>query len=254
MLIIPVIDLKDGKCVRVVEGHSHCTEFYSESPVQLAKLFRKENFKTIHITDLDGALNGEMKNFDIIKKISESVDIPIQLGGGVRDIETARRMISELGVYRLVIGTAAISHPDLITGIIKEFSASKLAVCIDEKFNNVVHNGWMDFANITPIDFALEIEKLGVKRIIYQDVTRVGHLCGPNIDRLKELTEKTKLKITAAGGIRDYRDLKAIGAIGSPSLDSVMVSRAIYENKFACQKLWRDIEITDTCLDLPKAF
>jgi phosphoribosylformimino-5-aminoimidazole carboxamide ribotide isomerase len=254
MLIIPVIDIKDGKCVRVVQGHSYSTEFYSESPVQIARLFRKENFKTIHITDLDGALNGEMRNFNVIKKISESVDIPIQLGGGVRDFETAKRMVNELGVYRLVIGTAAITHPDFIKKILDELSPSKLVICIDEKDNNVVRNGWLDCANITPLEFAVKMDALGVKRIIYQDVARVGHLCGPNISRIQEIAANTKLKITAAGGICDYRDLKRITDLKIPSIDSVMISRALYENKFPCQRLWRDLEMADTSLELPKAF
>lgn len=252
MLVIPVIDIKDGRCVRVIQGLADSTEFYSESPIKIAKLFRKENFKSIHITDLDGALFGNMKNADVIREIASSVDIPIQLGGGIRNIDTARWIVEELGVYRVVMGTAALTDPDLISRFLDEFSASKLVVCIDEKLNNVVMDGWINYANITPLEFAKKMEGLGVKRIIYQDVTRVGNLSGPHVERLLEIAQNTNLKITSAGGISSYADLKKVMDIEKYGVDSVMISRALYENQFPCQKIWRSIESKDTSLELPK--
>jgi phosphoribosylformimino-5-aminoimidazole carboxamide ribotide isomerase len=251
MFIIPVIDIRDGKCVRAIDGLGDYTSYYVNSPITIAKLFRKENFRAIHITDLDGVLSGEMKNFDLIKQISKSVDIPLLLGGGINNFENAKRAIEELGVYRVVIGTAALFVPELISRIIKEYSASKVAVAIDEKLNNVVKDGWIESANITPLEFAIKMEKLGVQRIIYQDVTRVGNLSGPNIARLLEIARHTKLKITAAGGICDYRDLKALSDLQVWNIDSVTVLRALYENKFPCQNLWRDLEKLDISLELP---
>jgi len=252
MLVIPVIDIKDGKCVRVVQGLSEKTEFYSESPVNMARLFRKENFKCIHITDLDGAVLGNMKNFDLIKEITESVDIPVQLGGGIRDFTTAKKIIEELGVYRIVIGTAALTNPDFIKKVLDEFSASKIVICIDEKLNNVVIDGWINYANITPLEFAKQMESIGITRIIYQDVTRVGNLSGPHIPRLIELAENTNMKITSAGGISNFNDLKNITEIQHLGIDSVMISRALYENHFPCQRIWRDLESADASLELPK--
>lgn len=252
MLVIPVIDIKDGKCVRIIQGLSDKTEYYSESPIKMARLLRKENFKSIHITDLDGAILGDMKNFDVIKELANSVDIPIQLGGGIRDFQTAKKVIDELGIYRIVIGTAALNDPDFIKRIIDEFSPSKIAICIDEKLNNVVIDGWVNYANITPVDFANQMESIGIKRIIYQDVTRVGNLCGPHIKRLIEIAKNTNLKITAAGGISNYGDLKKILDIEHLGIDSVMISRALYENQFPCQRIWREIESLDVSLELPK--
>ncbi len=251
MLVIPVIDIKDGKCVRAIQGLTAGAEFYSESPIKMAKLFRKENFKAIHITDLDGALNGTMKNFDLIKEITRSVDIPIQLGGGIRDFSMAKKVIDELGVYRIVIGTAALTDHDFIKKIIDNFSCSKVAICIDEKLNNVVMDGWVNYADITPLAFAKQMESIGVRRIIYQDVTRVGNLSGPHIERLREIAENTKLKITSAGGISNYADLKKVKEIEHLGIDSVMISRALYENQFPCQRIWRDLESKDTSLKLP---
>lgn len=252
MLVIPVIDIKDGKCVRSINDLEEETHYYCDSPVNVARLFRKENFKAIHITDLDGAISGEMRNYPIIREIVKSVDIPVQLGGGIRDFETAKHIIEELGVYRIVLGTAAIQNPDLVAKITSEFSPSKLVICIDEKLNNVVTDGWINFADITPLDFAKLMENNGVKRIIYQDVTRVGNFSGPFLERLVEIADATKLKITAAGGIGNYLHLKTLVDLKHPSIDSVMISRSLYENRFPCQAIWRDIERTDTSLELPK--
>lgn len=251
MLIIPVIDIKDGKCVRVIEGHFDTSRYYCESPVTLARLFRKENFKTLHITDLDGALDGEMKNYSIVKEISDSIDIPIQYGGGVRDLTTARKIIEDLGVYRLVIGTGALTNPDLLTELLNLYGPAKLVVCIDEKLNNVVKNGWIDYADITPLSFAKKMDEIGIQRIIYQDVTRVGNFSGPHLSRLIEIGEQTNLKITSAGGVGSYKDLKTLMGLLKYGVDSAMVSRALYENKFPCQQMWRDIETEDISLDLP---
>ncbi len=252
MFVIPVIDIKDGHCVRVIQGLSDKTEFYSESPINIAKLFRKENFKCIHITDLNGAIQGDMKNFELIREIATSVDIPIQLGGGIRNYDIAKKILKDLGVYRIVIGTAALTDPDFIKRILDDFSSSKIVICIDEKLNNVVIDGWINYANITPLDFAKQMEAIGIKRIIYQDVTRVGNLSGPHIPRLVEIAENTKMKITSAGGISNYNDLKKIIDIEHLGIDSVMISRALYENQFPCQRIWRDMESKDVSLELPE--
>ncbi|MCE1165932.1 MAG: 1-(5-phosphoribosyl)-5-[(5-phosphoribosylamino)methylideneamino]imidazole-4-carboxamide isomerase [Bacteroidetes bacterium] len=253
MLVIPVIDIKDGRCMRLFHGHYETTNFYSDNPVKIARLFRKENFKCLHITDLDGAVQGEMKNYPVIKEICKSVDIPVQLGGGIRDFETAKKIIEELGIYRIVVGTAAISNPDMIKRILDEYTASKIVIGIDEKLNNVVTNGWINYANITPLEFAKMMENIGIRRIIYQDVTRVGNCTGPFIERIKEIADNTKyLKITSAGGIGNYAQLKMLKEVNNPKVDSVMISKALYENNFPCQAIWRDIERMDTSLDLPK--
>lgn len=253
MLVIPVIDIHNEKCTRLIHGHYESTDFYSDNPVTVARLFRKENFKCIHITDLDGAVEGEMQNYPIIKEICKSVDVPVQLGGGIRDFETAKKIIEELGVYRIVIGTAAINNPDLIKRIIDSYSPSKLVIGIDEKLNNVVTNGWINYANITPLDFAKMMDNIGVRRIIYQDVTRVGNCTGPFVERLLEISEATKnIKITSAGGIGNYGHLKMLLDLKNPKIDSVMMSKSLYENNFPCQAIWRDTERNDRNLELPK--
>jgi phosphoribosylformimino-5-aminoimidazole carboxamide ribotide isomerase len=192
-----------------------------------------------------------MRNYDVIKQITKCVDIPVQLGGGIRDYDTAKKVITELGVYRIVLGTAAISNPDLVKELIKDFGSSKIIIGIDEKENKVMMDGWVNSYPCTVLDFANEMKSLGVTRIIYQDISRVGSLSGPNLERLKEIGDKVKIKLTSAGGIRDYRDLKSIKGLEAFGVDSVIVSRALYENKFPCQNIWREVERVDTSLDLP---
>ena len=252
MLVIPVIDIKNGKSVRMIEGLEDKTMYYSDSPLTMAKLFRKENAKCIHITDLDGALRGKLVNYDIIKEIVDKVGIPVQLGGGVRSMDIARKLVGELGIYRLVLGTAIVDELELVEKILNEFSPSRVVIGIDVRDGYFVKTGWTEKTDIKGLDLALKVKSMGVQRIIYQDVSRVGTFSGPNIEGLKEIAVKTGLRVTAAGGIGGYPDLKKVQELEPYGVDSVMMSRAIYENKFPCQQIWREIEKKDTSLELPK--
>lgn len=253
MLVIPVIDIKNGKSVRMIEGLEDKTLYYSDSPLTMAQLFRKENAKCLHITDLDGALQGDMVNYNIIKEIVDKVGIPVQLGGGVRSLEIARRLIEELGIYRLVLGTAIVDNLQIIEKILNEYSHSKVVISIDVRDGYFVKTGWSEKTDIKGIDIALKVKSMGVQRIIYQDVSRVGTFAGSDIEGLKEIAVKTGMKVTAAGGIGGYPDLKKVQELEPYGVDSVMMSRALYENKFPCQQIWREIEKIDTSLELPKA-
>jgi len=252
MLVIPVIDIKNGQCVRVVEGLEDKTLYYSQSPITMARLFRKENAKVIHITDLDGAYSGKMDNIDLIKDIVDSVGVPIQIGGGIRTFEAAKTLINEVGVYRIVIGTSAIDNINFVQRLIKEFGARKMVIGVDVRDGFVVKNGWVNKTNIKGIDFALGMQGAGIERIIFQDVSRVGSFSGPNYEGLKEIAVSTGMKVTAAGGIGSYDDLKKLQELEQFGVDSVMMSRPLYENRFPCQTIWREQEKIDTSLELPK--
>src|SRR4030095_877347 len=252
MLVIPVIDIKNGESVRMVEGLEGKTMYYSDSPLTMALLFRKENAKVIHITDLDGASSGKRKNYELIKEITESVGVPIQLGGGIRSYEIAEQLINELGVYRIVIGTSAVDNINLIKRLINDFGKNKIAISVDVREGFLVKDGWSTVTQINGIDFALGMKSLGVERIIYQDVSRVGLLKGPDFESIKKIAIEPGLKVTAAGGISSYSDLKKMQELEEFGVDSVMMSRALYENKFPCQAIWREQEKIDTSLDLPK--
>lgn len=252
MLVIPVIDIKNGKCVRFVEGLADKTIFYSDSPLNLARLFRKENAKTIHITDLDGAISGEMINYNTIKEIVDTIGIPVQLGGGIRSYEIAKQLLDELGIYRIVLGTAVVENLPLLEKLLADYDESKIIVSVDVRNGFFVKTGWTVQTNIPGVHIAKQLNKIGVTRIIYQDVSKVGSLSGPNIEGLKEIAIESGLKVTAAGGIGSYKDLKAVQELEEFGVDSVMISRALYENRFPCQTIWREVEKMDTSLDLPK--
>jgi len=255
MLVIPVIDIKDGKCVRVVEGLEDKTMHYSQSPITMARLFRKENAKVIHITDLDGAYFGNMKNMNnmnVIKEIVETVGVPIQLGGGIRTYDAAKKLIDEVGVYRVVIGTSAIDNVNFVSSLIREFGPRKVVIGVDVRDGYVVKNGWINKTEIKGVDFALGMKGVGIERIIYQDVSRVGSFLGPNYEGLKEIAVETGMSVTAAGGVGSYQDLKKLVELEEFGVDSVMMSRPLYENRFPCQAIWREQEKIDTSLDLPK--
>jgi phosphoribosylformimino-5-aminoimidazole carboxamide ribotide isomerase len=252
MLVIPVIDIRNGESVRMVQGLEDKTLHYSDSPLNMARLFRKENAKVIHITDLDGASSGKRKNYALIKEITESVGVPIQLGGGIRTYEIAEQLINELGVYRIVIGTSAIDNIALIQRLINDFGKSKIVISVDARNGYLTKDGWSNQTDIHAIEFALGMKSVGVERIIYQDVARVGMLKGPDLEGLKKMAVETGLKVTAAGGISGYPDLKNLLELEKFGVDSVMMSRALYDNKFPCQAIWREQEKIDTSLDLPK--
>lgn len=252
MLVIPVIDIQNGESVRMVQGLEDKTLHYTDSPLSMARLFRKENAKVIHITDLDGAVSGKRKNYDLIKEITESVGVPIQLGGGIRTYEIAEQLIKELGVYRIVIGTSAVDNIPLIQRLLEDFGKSKIVISVDSRNGFITKDGWSNQTNIPALEFALGMKALGVQRLIYQDVSRIGSCMGPDLEGLKTIAVATGLKITAAGGISGYPDLKALMELEKFGVDSVMMSRALYENRFPCQAIWREQEKKDISLDLPK--
>lgn len=238
ILIFPAIDIRDGKCVRLVQGEPGTEKIYSDDPAMMAILWRGENAKTLHVVDLDGAFGGRLINIEAIRKVVEAVDIPIQLGGGIRtyaDVEEAFR----IGVYRVVLGTAAIEDPDLVVRAIKDFGARKIAVGIDARNGVVMTQGWKHDSGVNAISLALRMKELGVCRIVYTDIARDGTMTGPNFEAIKEIAAKSGLRITASGGVSGFKDLIRMQELERYGVDSVIVGKALYENKFPCQAVWR---------------
>jgi phosphoribosylformimino-5-aminoimidazole carboxamide ribotide isomerase len=241
LLILPAIDIKDGRCVRLVQGAQGTEKIYSDDPVQMAILWRGENSKTIHVVDLDGAFDGKMKNLDVLQRMMKAVDIPIQIGGGIRTYEQVKQLF-EIGVYRVVLGTSAIDDPELVSRCIAEFGARKIVIGIDAKNGVVMTKGWKENTGIEAVSLALNMKALGVCRIVYTDISRDGMLSGPNYEAIQNIAQRTGLKVTASGGVSSYQDLIKLQELEKFGVDSVIVGKALYENRFSCQALWRENE------------
>ena len=207
----------------------------------MAMIWRTENAKFLHIVDFDLSHEHSHINFEIVKEICNSVIIPVEFGGGISSFEDASNAMS-LGITRMVIGSLAFTNPEEFKKIISAFGASKISAAIDVIDNKVIIKGRKKIINHEPLEYAKLLEKMGVQRVIVTDVSRNGMLKGANIELSKYIAKNTNLKITHSGGITDYTDLIELSKCTNFNIDSVIVGRALYENKFACQKLWRVAE------------
>jgi phosphoribosylformimino-5-aminoimidazole carboxamide ribotide isomerase len=239
LLLIPAIEIKGGRCVQMVRGEEGFV--YSDDPVEMARLWRQENAKVLHVTDVDGALAGHLVNFDAVRRIVDTVDIPIELGGGLRTFEAVKAAF-ELGMYRVLIGTMLIDDPDEAKRVLDAYGPSKVVLGIDAMDGIVVVHGMAESSGLTALTVALNARTLGFRRVVYTNIRTDGTLRGVNTDVLRELGEKTGLRITASGGIGGLDDLLEIQELEPFGVDSVVVGRALYENKFSCQGLWRRCE------------
>lgn len=242
LLIIPSIDIRDSKTVRVVQGipELNCTN-YGNDPVEMALIWRAENAKCIHVVDFNSSQENSKSNNNLIKEICDSVIIPVQVGGGIKTLKEAEELIS-MGVYRLIIGTMAYKAPDDFANLIKKYGSRRIVAAIDILDNEVVINSRKTKTGLSPIDYALELKKLGVERFVVTNVNLSGVLEGPDLELSKKIALSTNIKVTHSGGIRNVKDLKETLKYTKYGIDSVIIGRALYENKFPCQKIWRMAE------------
>ncbi|MBU1115278.1 MAG: 1-(5-phosphoribosyl)-5-[(5-phosphoribosylamino)methylideneamino] imidazole-4-carboxamide isomerase [Bacteroidetes bacterium] len=239
LLVIPSIDIKDGRTVRVVQGipELHCND-YGNDPVEMAMIWRTENAKFLHIVDFDHSQLHSTKNYEIVKEICQSVVIPVEFGGGISSFDEAQEAM-DLGVTRLVIGSLAYTNPIEFDKIIKQFGSSRLSAAIDIINNKVAIHGRREIIDLTPLEYAKRLEDVGIKRVVVTDVSKNGMLQGANIALSKLIAENTNLKVTHSGGVTRREDLFELDLLTNIGIDSVIIGRALYENKFACQKIWR---------------
>ncbi len=226
--VIPAIDIRDGKVVRLTQGLASEETIYFDSPLDVAEGLASSGVELIHIVDLDGALKGKLRNLEIIKKIANTVMPKVELGGGIRD-EATIKMVLDSGIDKVVIGTKALEE-DFIGKITKTFG-DRIVVGIDAREGMVHTKGWALKTNMKAINLAKRIEKIGIKTINYTDISRDGTLKGPNIDSLRELLQSTNIDVIAAGGISTIDDLKKLKALEEDGLKGVIIGKAIYENR-----------------------
>ena len=239
ILIIPAVEIRAGLCVRTaqgVEGHG-----YSDDPVEMARLWRTENAKSLHVTDLDGAREGRLVNADTVKRMVQTVDIPVELGGGVRTFEDASWAF-ETGVYRVLVSTMVIENPEEAQRLLGMYGPSKVVLAMYAVRGIVATHGGTTTSGLTALSVALNGKALGFRRLVYADIGEDGSPALVNLDVLRDLGEKTGMRITAAGGIAGLDDLLKVQELERYGVDSVVIGRALYENKFACQALWRKCE------------
>ena len=230
MLIIPAIDLRNGKVVRLFQGKFNQEKIYSSDPVKVAKHWAKQGAKFLHIVDLDGASSGVSKNLEVLKNIITQVGVPLEFGGGVRSIETISELL-ELGVERVVLGTRAANDAQFLKKAWKKFG-EEIIVSIDAKDGKVLTQGWNKSSSKTTLDFAEELKEVGFKQIIYTDISKDGALVGPNILGIKELIRKTGLDVIASGGVASLKDLIKLNSLAKKGVSGVIVGKALYEGKF----------------------
>ena len=228
MNVIPAIDIKDGKVVRLTQGDASKVTIYSDDPLAIAKKWESFGVELIHIVDLDGALEGKLKNFDIIKNIAASIKPRIELGGGIRDIETIGEVFTA-GIERACIGTMALDR-EFLRGISRNFK-NKIIISIDAHNGIVYSKGWVFKTRRSVIDLADEAANLGFTAINYTDISKDGMMEGPNIQSIKKLLRSTNLDIVAAGGISSIEDVKALQSLEPDGLKGMIIGKALYENK-----------------------
>jgi phosphoribosylformimino-5-aminoimidazole carboxamide ribotide isomerase len=246
ILIYPAIEISKKCSVEIVHGIPGSEHLYSVDPVQLAIMWRGENAKSLHVVDLDGIAEGRIVNEDIIRRMVKAVDIPIQMGGGLRTYDEIKRVL-DLGVFRVSIATAAVEQPGLVERLVKEFGTRKIDIAIISEGGKVSIKGGAEATEITPLDLALKMTRLGVSRILYGEREDGLHKKALPYDTLKELAIKTGVRITARGGVSTYQDLVKLQELEKYGVDSVVVGKPLYENHFPCQALWRlnELALTD---------
>ena len=228
MYLLPAIDLKEGRCVRLKQGDMNQSTVFNDSPANQAEAFMKEGTEWIHVVDLDGAFAGKPVNISAVEEILKATDVKIELGGGIRSLDTIRLWL-EKGVARVILGTAALRNPELVKQACREFP-NKIAVGIDAKDGFVAVEGWAETSTIKDIDLARRFESVGVSAIIYTNVARDGVLGGPDLEATLNLAKSVSIPVIVSGGVSSLDDIKACQKVGI--FEGVIAGRAIYEGRF----------------------
>jgi phosphoribosylformimino-5-aminoimidazole carboxamide ribotide isomerase len=227
MLVIPAIDLKDGRCVRLLQGREDREIVFSHQPSKVARTWEQAGAELIHVVDLDGAFKGKPINRDVIKEIVDAVKVPIQLGGGLRSLMVIEEYIA-LGVNRVVLGTVAIQDPGLVEKACKKFPG-RILVTIDAKDGMVVVKGWVEESTVTASELAKRLEAVGVAAVVFTDIKRDGMMVGPNIQAAKELAQSVSIPVIISGGISSLNDIREIIPLKAAGIIGMIIGRAIYD-------------------------
>lgn len=226
MIIFPAIDILKGKCVRLIQGDYNQEKVYGDSPVAMAKKWEEKGAEYIHIVDLDGAKSGDSINKSVIKEIAENVNIPIQVGGGIRSLDIISFYLNS-GVSRVIIGTAAIQDPEFLKEAVNKYG-DKIAVSLDARNGFVATDGWTDTSEVKAIDLVKQLEQIGVKTIVYTDIAKDGMLQGPNLEEQRAINDATSMNVIASGGVTTKEDVDNLQTL---DLYGTIIGKALYDGK-----------------------
>ena len=238
MLLIPAIDLKDGRCVRLLQGEADAQTIYSNDPVEMAISFEDAGAKRLHLVDLDGAFQGKGANMASIRSILKNISIPVQLGGGLRNAENIEQMF-ELGVSSVIVSTMAVKNSEVLEEIILRYSGKRIFLGVDSRNRKVSIEGWQEGTEIDDVELALLWKKHGIQRIVFTDIARDGMLSGPNLEALGDFARRTGLKIVASGGVSSMEDLELLKTLEKDGVDQVISGKAIYEGKLNLKEIFK---------------
>lgn len=238
MLIIPAIDLKDGRCVRLTQGRRQDLKVYDSDPVEVAERFEQAGARMIHVVDLDGAFaDGNTKNRKVVRRIIRSIAIPVQFGGGLRSVSDVQQMI-EYGAAQVVIGTLAAESPERLESFVQLFGF-RICVGIDARGGQVLTHGRQEEDKISVLELARRVADAGVDRVVYTDASRDGTLSGVNLEQTRQLARESGLRVTASGGVSSLADIHQLKSIRQCGVDSVIVGKALYEGRFTLREALR---------------
>ena len=239
MKIFPAIDIKDKKCVRLIKGNFDNKTEYEISPIEQAGKYKDKGFKNIHIVDLDGALTGNTVNLETIQEIVNKYDLQIEIGGGVRSVESIKKYV-EAGVEKVILGSAAIKNKDFLKEACKKFK-NKIALGLDAKEGKLSAFGWKENLNIKTIDFLKEVNDFGVSRIIYTDINRDGMKTSPNFEETINVADISNCPVVISGGVSSINDIKKAKELNYKKIEGIIVGKAIYDGDIKLDELAKEI-------------
>jgi len=239
MKIFPAIDIKDKKCVRLIKGDFENKTEYEISPINQASKYKDHGFKNLHIVDLDGALTGKTVNLDTIKEIVSKYDLKIEIGGGVRSLDSIKQYI-DAGVEKVILGSGAIKNKEFLKEACEKFK-SQIALGLDAKDGNLSVSGWKENMNIKTIDFLKEVNSYGVSRIIYTDINRDGMKTSPNLDETVKVAELSNCPVVISGGVSSINDIKKAKELKNNKIEGIIVGKAIYDGDIKLDELAKEI-------------
>ena len=240
MKIFPAIDIKDKKCVRLVKGNFDNKTEYKTSPIDQAGKYKDYGFKNLHIVDLDGALTGKTVNLDIIQEIVGKYDLKIEIGGGVRNLDSIKKYL-DAGVEKVILGSAAIKNKEFLKESCTKFK-NKIALGLDVKDGNLSVSGWKENLNIKTLDFLKEVNDYGVSRLIYTDINRDGTKTSPNFDETIKIAAMSKCPVIISGGVSSINDIKKAKELNNKNIEGIIVGKAIYDGDIKLEELIKEID------------